>query len=283
MADFDYQYPIGFARSIMIEDLLIDYGAAPQSTAPCWMMDVVPFSKTRTGARLFFPNHIGVHDVRVIGRKQGVRLLRLPHPQDYDLRTPGDYDSSRLDRNCTLIASNVQLEKMQPKHPNDTDQVHLRIGGEEAVDYADELALFPEIRFSDCDNVSVYLGNAVASVFFDRCSLNIVNASSLRGELVFRDCRFQPVIQRLEGDLYKLESTLGTRFTNCTIHAPVIAGRADPEAVNRTGFMEINSTIRYYHLNTALGNRVVEHYRNNGRELSPDFIGKLRLHHAMED
>jgi len=36
-------------------------------------------------------------------------------------------------------------------------------------------------------------------------------------------------------------------------------------------------------LNTALGNRVVEHYRRKGLELNPDFIEMLRLHHDMED
>jgi len=53
MADVDYKYPIGFARSVSIKDMLIDYSAAPTSKAPCWLMDIVPFSRTETGARLF--------------------------------------------------------------------------------------------------------------------------------------------------------------------------------------------------------------------------------------
>jgi len=188
-----------------------------------------------------------------------------------------------LEANCTLVADDVQLEKLDPRNPNDTDAVHLLIGGEDVADYADERSLFPEIRFTDCDDVSVYLGNCVASAFFDRCSLNIVTAPGLRGGLVFRDCRFQPVVQELEGDLYTLESMLGTRFNNCTVHAPVVAGTADPEMVNRTGFMQINKTVRHYHLNTALGNQVVEHYRRKGLKLHSDFIAMLRLHHVLEE
>jgi hypothetical protein len=283
MADFDYQYPIGFARSVVIKDMLIDYSAAPKSTAPCWLMDIVPFSKTSTGSRLFFPNHIEFSDVRVGGRERGVRLLRIPNPHDYDLQRQGGYDGSRLEANCTLVADAVQLEKMVPKYPNDTDDVHLLIGGADGADYADQVSLFPEIRFTDCDDVSVYLGNCIANAFFDRCSLNIVTAPSLRGELVFRDCRFQPDVQEVQGDLYTLESTLGTRFTNCTVHAPIVAGMANPEMVNRTGFVEINRSVRHYHLNTALGNRIVEHYRRKGTELNPDFIAMLRLHHWMEE
>ncbi|MHC4518123.1 MAG: hypothetical protein ACYTAS_06015, partial [Planctomycetota bacterium] len=283
MANFDYQYPIGFARSVRIKDMLIDYSAAPESTAPCWLMDIVPFSRTDTGARLFFPNHVEFNDVRVDGRKQGVRLLRIPNPHHYDLRRQGGYDGSRLVANCTLVVDDVQLEKMSPKHPHDTDKVHLLIGGEDGAGCADQVSLFPEIRFTDCDDVSVYLGHCIASAFFDRCSLNTVTAPSLRGELVFRDCRFQPNVQEAQGDFYTLESTLGTRFTNSTVHAPVVAGVTTPEMVNRIGFVEINRSVRHYHLNTALGNRIVEHYRRQGTPLNPDFIATLKLHHGMEE
>ena len=283
MADFDYKYPIGFARSLMVNDMLIDYSAAPESTAPCWMMDIVPFSKTETGARLFFPDLIEFRHIRVSGRKKGVRLLRIPNPYYYDLRRQGGYDGSRLQANCTFVVDNVQLEKMVPKYPNDINQVHFLIGGETTVEYVDQMSLFPEIRYTDCDDVSVYLGNCIASVFFDRCSLNTVTAPDLRGELVFRDCRFQPNVQNMKGKFYTLDSTLGTRFTNCTIHAPIVTGTANPELVNRTGFVEINRSVQHYHINTTLDNQIIEHYRRQGTELNPDFIAMMKLHHGMED
>ncbi|MCP4454942.1 MAG: hypothetical protein GY809_26075 [Planctomycetes bacterium] len=283
IADFDYKYPIGFARSVTIADMVIDYSAAPESTAPCWLMDVVPFSRTRTGSRLFFPNRIEFANVRVEGREQGVRLLRLPNPQHYDLGRPGQYDGSRLKANGTLVVDDVQLEKMVPASPDDTEPVHLLIGGARTPDSADPKSLFPEIRFTDCDDVSVYLGHATASAFFDRCSLNTITAPGLRGELVFRDCRFQPNVQAVKGDLYTVESTLGTRFTNFTIHAPVIGGKVTPDGVNRTGIVEINRSVQYFHLNTTLGNRILDHYTHQGTALTPEFIAMLKLHHAMED
>jgi len=282
MSDFDYQYPVGFARSVMIQDMVIDYAAAPESKSPCWLMDIVPFSRINTGARLFFPNRIEFSDVRVEGREQGVRLLRIPNPHHYDLQRQGGCDGSRLKANCKLVVDNVQLEKMVPINPNDTDHTHLLIGGKDEVDYADQMALFPEIRFLDCDDVSVYMGNCIASAFFDRCSINSLTAPGLRGELVFRDCRFQPDLQEVQGDIYTLESTLGTRFTNCTVHAPILAGKENPELVNRTGFMEINKSVRYYQINTAMGNQVLDYYRNRGTELNQDFITMLKVHHGME-
>ena len=282
MADFNYQYPIGFGRSVVVQDMLIDYGAAPESKAPCWLMDIVPFSRTAEGARLFFPNHIEFSGVRVRGRRQGVRLIRIPNPHHYNLELPGGYDGARLKANCTLVAKAVQLEKTTPKYPGDTDRVHLLIGGQNATKYADQMSLLPEIRFTDCDDVSVYLEDCVASLFFDRCSLNTVTARNVRGELAFRHCQFQPDVQGVSGDLYALESTLGTRFTNCTVHAPIVAGTVNPEMVNRTGFLKINKFVRHHHLNTALGNRILEHCRLKGTELNPGFIAMLRLHHATE-
>ena len=283
MADFNYQYPIGFARSVMVTDMLIDYSAVPESTSPCWMMDIVPFSRTKTGERLFFPNYIEFRDVRVKGREHGIRLLRIPNPHHYDLRQQGGYDGSMLESNCKLVIDNVQLEKLVPKFPNDTSKVHFLIGGEVEAGYTDKMSLFPEIHYTDCDDISIYLGNCIASVFFDRCSINAINAPGLQGELVFRDCRLQPNVQEIKGDLYKLDSTLGTRFTNCTVHTPIVSGIANPELVNRTGFVEINRSVRHYHINTTLGNRIIEHYRRQGTELNPDFIAMLKLHHGMED
>jgi hypothetical protein len=283
MADFDYKYPIGFASSVNIDDMVIDYSAAPESTAPCWLMNIVPFSKTKTGARLFFPNHVEFSDVRVRGRQQGVRIMRIPNPHHYDLRRQGGYDGSRLNENCTLIVDDVQLEKLVPRYPNDTERVHLLIGGQDSADYADQKSLFPEIRFIDCECVNVHLGNCIASAFFDRCSINTVIAPGLQGELVFGDCRFQPNVRQLQGDLYALNSSLGTRFTNCTVHAPVVSGRVMPELVNRTGFVKINESVRYYHLNTALGSGVLDYCQRQDSELNPNFIEMLKHHHGMED
>ena len=280
--NFDYQYPIGYARSISIEDMIIDYGAAPESTAPCWLMQTVPFSKTDDGTRLFFPHRIAFRNITVEGREQGVRLIHIPEPGSYDLRRDGGYDGSRLDANCTIVCENVQLERLTPEGPDDTEQMHLLIGGETSVDYADSRALYLKIRFTDCESVSVYLGNCIASAHFERCTLNTVTAPNLRGELVFDDCRFQPDVKQEPAEFYTVKSTLGTRFTNCTLHAPIVDGKADPKAVSRMGFLEINKSVQHYHLNTALGNEILDYLKDKGIALSSDFLAKLKSHHELE-
>lgn len=280
--DFDYQYPIGYARRVKIEDLVIDYAAVPESTSPCWLMEVVPFSRTSNGDRLFFPQHVEFRNISVQGREQGVRLVHIPEPQHYDMGRKGSCDDVRLKPNCTMVFDRVQLESLTPDSPGDPEPSHLALGGEAAHDYADEWALYPKIVFTDCENVALYLGHCAAAVHIQRCAINTVTAPGLRGELTFDHCRFQPQVRQAAEAFNQVESTLGTRFTNCTLHAPVVDGQAEPELVDQTGILKINAAVRHYHLNTALGNDILNHLKTRGTRLDPDFIAKLKSRHVLE-
>jgi hypothetical protein len=278
-SDFDYQYPIGLGTDIAIEDLRIDYSAAPASTDPCWLMDIAPFSRNRQEQRLFFPQRLTFRDVVVAGREQGVRLLRIPNPYHYDLRRPGGCDDSRMQANCLLVCERVQLERMSPASPGDRDRVHLLLGGENPAAYADGLALYPKIVFVDCDHVSLYLGQCVAGVFLQRCSVNSVTALALRGELSFDQCRLQPEVTAAGEVFYALDSSLGTRLTGCTLHAPVVNGESVPGLVDRLGLLEVNGAVRHCHLNTVLGNEVMGYLKGQGVALTPAFVARLTAHH----
>jgi hypothetical protein len=280
-SNFDYRYPIGFGRSVQIENMIIDYSAAPDSRSACWLMHVASFSKTSDGARLFFPRQVEFRNIRVEGRDQGVRLVKIADPAQYDMGRDGDYDGSRLVPNGELVCDNVQLEELRPESPEDTGEAHLSIGSSSTPDYADSRALFAKIRFSDCDNVTVALRNCIASAFFERCSVNVVHAPALRGELAFSDCRLCPNVQQAGSAFYAVDSTLGTRFTNCTVHAPIVDGQARPEMVGKIGFLQINKSPRHFHLNTALGNEVLDYLRDQGITLSADFVAKLTAHSGI--
>lgn len=258
--------------------MIVDYSAVPESKDPCWLMDIAPFSKTDENARLFFPRRIAFRNILVEGRDQGVRLIRIPDPHHYDLRQKSAYDGNRLVPNCTLICADVQLEKLTPTSPADPEAMHLLIGAERAHDYADSHALCPIIRFSDCENIGIYLGQCIASAFFERCGINAVQAPGLRGELVFDTCRFQPDVRKVPDVFYAVKSSLGTRFTNCTLHAPIINGKARPELIDRTGIVEIDKAVQHAHLNTALGNDLVNHFKT----FDPNFIAQLKARHALE-
>ncbi len=283
-ADFDYRYPVGFGTSVTIENLRIDYSAAPENADPCWLMSIPAFSVNREGERLFFPHRLTFRNIDVVGREQGVRVMRIADPRHYDVRRNGGVDDGGLRANCLLICEKVQLEKMVPGKPGEARAAHLAIG-EEATgsEYEDERALFPRVVFEDCENVAVYLGEGcAAAVAMQRCSVTGVTAAGLRGELTFNECRLRPEAAEAGEPFYAVDSTLGTRFTNCTLHAPVVGGQAAPELVDRSGVLEMNGAVRHYHLNTALGPEVLKALRERGVTLTPEFIGKLKCHHALE-
>jgi len=299
--DFDYKYQVGYGRSIEISDMVIDFGGRPESEAMCWLVSVSRFSKTEAGSRLLFPQQLTFRNITVEGRAQGVRILRVPDPYGFDLRSEGGYDGDALQANCSLVCENVQLEKLtvggredqrdqerqegregRRRRERRVDDVHLQIGGEAAGDYADALALYPMIRFTDCEGVCLGLRNCVASAVFERCSVNTVQAPGLRGELMFDSCRFRPNVLQAAGAFNNVESSLGTRFRDCTVHAPVVNGKPDPDLVDRIGFLEINGRVQHYHTNTAIGNAVVTHLRQKGTELEAGFIASLRAHHALD-
>jgi hypothetical protein len=280
-ADFDYRYPIGSARSIKVEDLTIDYRAAPASTAACWLVRIPEFSATKNGGRLFFPHRIEIRNVAVEGREQGVRLMHVPNPGHYRLSRPGLYDGNQLAPNCSLICDNVQFESMSPKGPNGARQAHLVIGTDATCEYDDETALYPQLYFTNCRHVVLHVSRCVASAFFDHCEINLVTARELRGELVFRDCHLQPNVEDESQTLYDVDGTLGTRFTNCTVHAPIVGGNAKPELVDQYAFWDFNKSVSHYHLNTALSNEVVNGLKRQGIALSDEFIAMLASHHAL--
>lgn len=281
--NFDYLYPIGHGTSITLEDLRIDYRAAPESKDPCWLLDIAPFSATKDGGRLFFPHQLVFRDIIVEGREQGVRLLRIPEPYHYDLRHDGGCDDSGLRANCTLVCERVQLERTTAEKPGDAGAAHLVLGGGKATEYDDARALYPKLIFIDCEQVDLWLGECAASVFCERCGVNTITAHHLRGELSFTGCRLRPEVKEAEGTFYEVESTLGTRFTNCTLHAPLVAGQPAPELLNQNGILELNGAVKYWHLNTGLGPDVLGYLKAHGLELTPEFTGQLRVRSELAE
>jgi hypothetical protein len=280
--DFDYKYPISFGTSIAIEDMCIDYAAAPASTQPCWMMDITPLSMNNHGHRLLFPQQMIFKNIMVTGREQGIRLIRIPNPQFYDLRRIGGDEEGWMRSNFTMICENVHLDKTTPDRPDDSEHVHLLIGGEKAADYIDNRALYPKIVFIDCDNVALYLNQCAANVHLERCSVNTVTASGVLGEINFSNCRLQPNVRTANGFFYSLDSSLGVRFTNCTVHAPVVDGKVAPHLFEQISFLKINKSLQHCHLNTSLGPEVLSHLKGKGIALNRAFIGKLRTQHALD-
>jgi len=278
---FDYQYPVGFGTSVTIEDLVIDYAVAPDSTAPCWLLSIPDFSADPTGRRLFFPHKLTFRDIEVQGRQQGVRLIRIPDPYQLDVRQDGGLATGGLVTNCLMVCERVQLERIVPAQPGG-DDVHLLLGRDAGGEYADSRALYPRLVFIDCDHVALRLARCAASVAFERGSVNQVTAREVQGDVSFNLSRFQPEVAAAEGPLYELDASHDVRFTNCTLHAPVVAGEAVPGRLSDYGFIVLNQSLRHAHLNTTLGAEVMAFLREQGTLPTLEFIARLRAQHPLE-
>ena len=285
-ADFDFGYPLGISHTVKVEDLIIDYSAVPDSTDECWLQFLAKFSKTQDGARLFFPYDMVFRNIHVTGRERGVRLMKIPQPYHFDLEREGGYDGARLRTNSTIIFDNIQLETLPSAAADSVDQVHFQLGDGSGAAFEDNNALYPKVLFSHCENVGAYLRSGIADVYFNRCSINRLAADGgkmFQGKLSFNDCEFTPDAADESQPFYTLNAELGTSFTNCTVHAPRVAGKAQPESIDNTGFIQLNKLVRHYHLNTRLGNEILNYCKSKNITLQPQFIAMLKAHHALEE
>lgn len=278
--NFNYKYPIGYGRTIKVEDMVIDFNSVPSSKSTCWLMKTSSFSQATDGQRVFFPYHLEFRNIMVEGREQGVRLLQIPDPQTFKLPKTGSYDSVQLKPNCKMIFEDIHLENLSES----PEQVHFLMQNISNVKYKDEYALYPEIRLTRCNDFDAHFGGCIASVAFEQCNITSLTGDEdnlMPGALTFTNCRFQPVVKK-DGISYLLGSELGTSFINSVVYAPRSGDTAHPELADQVGFIHINKSVKYNHINTRLGNDILNYCKHQGIKLTPDFIAMLKSHSEME-
>lgn len=266
-ADFTYNYPVGFGRTIHVEGLVVDYSAVPASEGTCWLMRTPAFSKMKSGERMFFPASVSFKDIVVEGRSKGLRLLEVPVPQDYRQPLKGGYEDGTLQPNTSLVFENIHLEKEHARH--------LLFNAQPSKPYADNYSLYPEVRITNCHYITAEMAGS-ASLRIERSQVGTLKAA-LRGELSLSDCKLRPVTKGGEPSFYSLSADAGTSFTNCILHAPLVDGVAKPALIDRYGFIQINKRLRFNHLNTRLGQEVLKEVK-----LLPRFVRMLQGHHELE-
>ncbi|HYH56768.1 MAG TPA: hypothetical protein VD772_09160, partial [Anseongella sp.] len=149
----------------------------------------------------------------------------------------------------------------------------------------DGFSLYPAVRIADCKGFAGYFGDIIAELQFDGCTLSRLTAGGsgpFRGAISFSDCRFRPEVSEDQLPFYRLAAVSGTRFTNCTIHAPLVNGQSRPGKTDLMDFVQLNKAVRYNHLNTVLGRDILAYCRKEGIELKPGFIAMLKSHHELE-
>lgn len=278
-ADFDYRYPIGYARKIIIEDFVVDYTGMANKKYACWVMRT-PSYRPSPDRPLFFPAFAEFRNIEVIGGGGGVRLMNIPSVDGYKLRDPGNYDSVMLVPNAQLIFENIQLEKLTPS--TGKRNVHIAFGTPEGS--SDPFQLIPQVVFKNCHYIRGCFGDSIASLQFENCTIHALNEGeqrALRGDIHFSNCKFKPIAESADNPL-GLAATLGTTFTNCLFLAPQIDGQDCPDLLHLVDVLRLNKTVKYNHVNTRLGNDILCYCRNEGIELLPAFVNMLKSHHELE-
>jgi hypothetical protein len=242
------------------------------------------FSRIKEGARVFFPDHLEFRNVAVEGRDQGMRLLQIPDPQNFKLARAGGYDGVQLRSNCQIIFEDIHTEQMPAQEPQ-SDQAHLVLKSAANLKYMDEYALYPEIRVARCNSIAAYFGGNAAEVVFDQCKIARLTGSDnnvMPGSLTFSNCKFEAAVKNSDKSFYMLGTELGTSFVNCVVYAPMVDDVPRPELSDKLGFIQLNKSVHYNHVNTRLGNDILNYCKSKGLKISPAFVRMLKSHHDLE-
>lgn len=283
--DIDYKYPIGYGRTIIVQDMVVDFSTVPNSKGIAWLMRLSPFSRASSGGRVFFPSHLEFKNIVVEGREQGMRLLTIPDPQTFQLSKPGSYDGVQVMANCKMFFEDIHLENLPATDPQSASQVHFSLQKTGASQYADQYALYPEIRVSRCNEFAAHLGGAVLEMTIEHCKIVRFTGSDeghVPGSLNFNGCKFEASVIKTEKPYYMLSSELGTSFMNCVVYAPLVDGTPHPDLVDKIGFIRLNKAVHFNHLNTRLGRDIINFQKSKGIRFSDRFISMLKAHHEME-
>ncbi len=280
-SDFDYGYPIGLAKTVSVENFIFDFRGIPECKSNSWLITSSSFSRSKKGKRSFFPGNMQFKNILTEGREKGLRLMKISDPTGYVLHQPGDYDGAFFKPNASVCFDNVQLEQ----DLGEDNGYHLMIDKSSGFSN-DPFSLYPQIRISNSPSVSLHLGNTAATVFIENCNVHRLRVSAekaFQGEISFVNCKFLPVIDKESAKPFQLSAELGTSFINCVFHLPRMNQKINPEALSLLDFIAFNKSVFYNHINSRLGNDVLNYYKSKGLKIKPDFISMLKSHHELED
>jgi hypothetical protein len=283
-SDFDYQYPLGYGRSIQIENFTFDFRAVPNSTNVCRIMKVADFSKTKSGDRLFFPSYVEFRNIAVEGRDQGVRIIEMKDASGFQVHKKGGYDGQMLEPNCCMRFDNIPLEHVPEQHLFSAKNVNflLHANNSTTTGQGDEGdALYPRIEFSNCSGFYGRIQGVAAEINFKQCLLNGLatnEGEAMRGKIVFEQCAFKAHAPDDKEKFMALDTELGTTFMNSTLLAPTVAGKSRPDLVNHYDIVEMNRSVRYNHQHTKLAKEIVDDYSSRGNAISAEFAAMLHSH-----
>ena len=281
-ADFNYGYPIGIAKSIVVDNFVFDYSTVPENNRECWLLRTSDFSVTSEGKRSFFPDSIQLKNISVQGREKGVRIMKISDPAGHLLSRQGGYNGIFFNANAFINIESVQLENIESGTPAG---YHLQFMPRNMNFKPDSYSLYPRIQIKHCGTVSIQMEDATAEVFVENSSVSrfeTKEGAPIKGELNFTGCRFIPAELNSNKALFHTDAELGTSFINCTFHLSRQPVNNPGHTFPFYGFMEINKYVRHNHLNSRLGKDILDALAKRSIQVKPEFLASLKNHHEME-
>jgi hypothetical protein len=188
-----------------------------------------------------------------------------------------------LQGNSQILLRNIDLENLSENTGTKiADRIHLYLN--DAPEGKRTVALYPDIRIQDCNNLRAYLGKGSGNLKFENCTIQTIekDAGEFSGRLSFTGCEFEPLIDDQSKISYDLDSELGVSFTDCIVYLPKVKDQPSSEQLDKIGFLKLNKQVRFNHSNTRLGNDIIQYCKSKGIKLEPKFIGMLRSHHELD-
>src|SRR5690554_1864461 len=236
-------------------------------------MEYPKFAEMKLSDGVYLPYNMDFENIEVVGRKKGIRLFSLSDQDGYQFERIGNYTNGALTTNGSINFKNIQLEYLADTE----DQFHLSIPASNSSHETN--GFYPAITFENCSNIAILHDGAKANMFFEKSSISNISRGgdqSLKGRFSFNNCEFNPVIRNKDVDVYSLQSTVGTFFTNCVFNEPMYLGEKRADLINKTGVFELNKKVDFYHTNSILSKGIIDFYESTDDQVSTQFIDMLR-------
>lgn len=291
---FDYNHiynkELVFTRSISIQDFTFDFSdlTGDHVNKNAYMLNY-PNGESLDG-RIHFPTNIDIRNVTKRGRKKGLHLMRLYHPQYYYMEEGKfDFESKEIECNSFIRFDNIETVK-EPIDPQSND-AQLLIRSQPNIDFnALPNQLIPKIVISNCENLTLNIQSMIGKLIVEDGSLSGLNASADGNQNQVSFCNFRNLdikanipsnyVSPIGFLMSKDPSSMRHHqtFTNCLFYPVKVNGVIDIELTKSYYDNVVNfetETINFNHINTTISSLI-----RTGINPSGDLLNKMVLNNT---
>ncbi|MVZ67385.1 hypothetical protein GQF61_16140 [Sphingobacterium sp. DK4209] len=280
-SNFNYHYPIVLGKTIIVENVIIDTSSVNKN-AEIHLIHFPKFAKMDHDERVIFPSYIEFRNVMCRGHVSGVKGFHLVKPQGFFTDKVGSFDGSLFDANVQVKIDHVDL--LDGGSLNNTSNPYHFSMLSNNDQQADAHSLFIDFNLSQAKELQIAVDAVPLQLTLRNSLLSKIDLGAeakLHGALFLDRCQLAPQVNKAEQVKFDVQSSLGTVFNNCTIHAPRVAAQAEPELFKQYTFLEINKKLLGTHMNTKIANSYLQYLNSKGIKLTSEYSSRLLLGHGI--